>query len=54
MLVALRTAKCRSCLRFDHSWEPRVALIWNFQTVSLGNSVNKPVEPGMWTRSTGT
>ena len=35
VLVALKAAKWRFWLRTDHSWEPRVRLIWNFQTVSL-------------------
>jgi hypothetical protein len=28
-------------LRFNHSWDPRVVPIRNFQTVSLGNTVSK-------------
>jgi hypothetical protein len=33
-LVACKAAKWRFWLRSEHSWEPKVRLIWNFQTVS--------------------
>jgi hypothetical protein len=38
-LVAPKVAKQGFWLRFNHSWEPRVVPIRNFQTVSLGSSV---------------
>jgi hypothetical protein len=41
VLVALKTAKWRFWLSFDHSWVSRVELIRNFQTVSLRRWVNK-------------
>jgi hypothetical protein len=34
-LVAGKAATWRFWLRFNHSWEPTVGLIWNFRTVSL-------------------
>src|SRR5215203_3604744 len=48
-----KAAKQGFWLRFNHSWDPRVVPIRNFQTVSLGSSVNRGIGAAHWPTSMG-